>query len=151
MGMTAHEQERISSGESRRLATKQDIKEITDKVEAVKADYARQLELFKHEIALTDKRREISVQVIDLINRYKELSPEANQEELRKFEQDYYKLIPWIPTDILEALNSLFSKSVQDKPDVKDVIIAVRKAILKTDSGDVKGGDIVHFVGFGKK
>jgi hypothetical protein len=47
----------------------------------------------------------------------------------------------------------LFSKSEPGvtKPDVKDVIIAVRKAILKDEAGDFKGSDIIHFVGFGKK
>ena len=138
------------------LATKEDIKEITDKVESVKTDYARQLEFFKHEIALLEKRRELSAQVVDLINRYKELPPEGEEvsdEQLRSFEQDYYKLIPWIPTDILRALNLLFSKSIPGvtKPDVKDVIIAVRKVILNDESGDFKGGDIINFVGFGKK
>ena len=138
------------------FATKEDIKEITDKVEGVKAYYARQVELYKHEISLMEKQRELSAQVVDLINRYKELPPSGEQPEqveLRRFEQDYYKLIPWIPTDILKALNSLFSKSVpaNDKPDVKDVMIAVRQAILKEDSGNFKGTDIVHFVGFGKQ
>jgi len=138
------------------LATKEDIKEITDKVESVKTDYARQLESFKYEIALLEKRRELSAQVVDLINRYKELPPkgeEGNTEQLRSFEQDYYKLIPWIPTDILKSLNLLFSESKPGvpKPDVKDVIISVRKAILKDESGDFKGGDIIHFVGFGRK
>ena len=137
------------------LATKEDIGEITDRIEAVKTDYARQLELFKNEISLLDKRREMSVQVVDLINRYKELPAEGgnpDSEKLRSFEQDYYKLIPWIPTDILKALNSLFSKSEpgKSKPDVKDVIIAVRQNILEKDSGDFKGGDIINFVGFAK-
>ena len=57
------------------------------------------LELFKHEIALLGKRRELSAQVVDLINRYKELPPEgkegSDEQQLRSFEQDYYKLIPW--------------------------------------------------------
>jgi hypothetical protein len=135
------------------LATKEDIKDITDKVEAVKAEYARQLEQFKHDIALSERRRELSAQVVDLINRYKKLPPQdADQEELRALEGEYYKLIPWIPTDILKALNSLFStpKPGAAKPDVKDVIVAVRQAILTTDSGDFSGGDIVHFVGFGR-
>ena len=115
------------------------------------------LERFKHEIALLEKRRELSAQVVDLINRYKELPPdakEANDEQrLRSFEQDYYKLIPWIPTDTLKAINLLFSESRPGvtKPDVKDVIIAVRKAILNDEAGDFKGADIVHFVGFGKR
>ena len=143
------------SEKGKNLATKEDIIEITDKIESVKTDYARQLEIFKGDIALLEKRRELSAQVVDLINRYKELPPAGktpNQKELRAFEQDYYKLIPWIPTDILKALNSLFSKSTltATKPDVKDVIISVRKAILKDDSGDFKGGDLVHFVEFGK-
>ncbi|MFZ2400110.1 MAG: hypothetical protein WAW31_15735 [Smithella sp.] len=138
------------------LATKEDIREITDKVESVKTDYARQLELFKHEMALLEKRRELSAQVVDLINRYKELPPEdgkASDAQLRSFEQDYYKLIPWIPTDILKALNLLFSKSKPcvAKPDVKDVIISVRKVILNDECGDFKGGDIINFVGFGKQ
>lgn len=134
------------------LATKEDIKEITDKVESVKTDYARQLELFKHEITLLEKRRELSAQVVELINRYKALK-EGSGEELRSFEQDYYKLIPWIPTKILESLNRLFSKPKPGvvKPDVKDIIIEVRQAILKDESGDFKGHDIVHFVGFGQK
>jgi hypothetical protein len=97
------------------LATKEDIKEITEKVEAVRAHYARQLELYKYEVSLMEKRRELSAQVVDLINRYKELPPageKQDEEQLRRFEQDYYKLVPWIPTDILKALNSLFAKSV---------------------------------------
>jgi hypothetical protein len=135
------------------LATKEDIKEITDKVEAVKAHYLKQVELYKQELGLMEKRRELSAQVVELINRYKEIPPEQPDKELlRKFEQDYWKLIPWIPTEILKALNSLFAGSVptNEKPDVKDVIIAVRQAILKEDSGDVKGEDIVHFVGIVK-
>ncbi len=138
------------------LATKEDIKEITDKVEFVKADYAKQLELFKCEITLLEKRRELSAQVVDLISHYKELSAkgeEGNAEQLRSFEQDYYKLIPWIPTDILKSLNLLFSEPKPGvmKPDIKDVIISVRQNILKGESGDFKGDDIIHFVGFRKK
>lgn len=142
------------------LATKEDIKEITEKVEGIKAEYAKQLELYKNEINLIEKRRELSAQVVDLINRYKELpseyekqDDEQDDEQFRRFEQDYYKLVPWIPTDILKALNSLFARSVSNvyRPDPKDVIVAVRKSILKDDSGDFKGEDIIHFVGFGKK
>jgi len=137
------------------LATKEDIRDITDKVESVKTEYARQLELFKHDITLLERRRELSAQVVDLINRYKELPQEGqdvSEDELRAFEKDYYKLIPWIPTDILKSLNLLFSQSKPGvtKPDVKDVIISVRKVILKDESGDFKGGDIIHFVEFGK-
>ena len=115
------------------------------------------LERFKYELALLEKRRELSAQVVDLINRYKELPPEgkerSDEQQLRSFEQDYYKLIPWIPTDILKALNSLFSKPGPGvtKPDVKDVIILVRQSILKDEAGDFKGGDIIHFVYFGQK
>jgi hypothetical protein len=118
---------------------------------------ARKLELFRQEIALLEKRRELSAQVVDLINRYKELPSEGqkviDEQQLRSFEQDYYKLIPWIPTDILKALNLLFSKPGPGvaKPDVKDVIISVRKAILKDEAGDFKGSEIIHFVGFGQK
>ncbi|MFZ0962921.1 MAG: hypothetical protein WAO35_18805 [Terriglobia bacterium] len=138
------------------LATKEDIKEITEKVEAVKAEYAKQRELDKDAINLMDKQRDLSSQVVDLINHYKELPPageKQNENQLRDFEQEYYKLIPWIPTEILRALNSLFSSSVPAaaKPDTKDLIVAVRHAILKTGSGDFKGSEIVHFVGFGKK
>jgi hypothetical protein len=135
------------------LATKEDIKEITEKVEAVKAEYAKQLELDKDAISLMDRQRDLSAKVVDLINRYKELPPAADEKQLRLFEHDYFKLVPWIPTGILKALNSLFSNSVPAaaKPDVKDVIVEVRRAILKTGSGDFKGGDLVHFVGFGKK
>jgi len=131
------------------LATKEDIREITDKVEAVKAQYVREIELFKYDIALLQKRRDLSCQVVDLINRYKEIS---SPQDLRSFEQEYWKLVPWIPTEILRSLNLLFSGSVpaQNKPDIKDIIIEVRKAILKEESGDFKGTDIVHFVGFGK-
>ena len=137
------------------LATKEDIREITEKIEAVRAEYAKQLELYKDEISLMEKRRELSAQVVDLINRYKELPPAGeapNQEILRRLEQDYYRLVPWIPTDILEALNSLFSRSVPagNKPDVKDVIVAVRQAILDEESGNFRGEDIVHFVRFGE-
>jgi hypothetical protein len=134
------------------LATKEDIKEITDKVESVKTAYARELELFKHEITVLEKRRELSAQVVDLINRYKELPPDVSQQQLRSFEQDYYKLIPWIPADILKALNLLFSEAKPgvEKPDVKEVIISVRKIILKDESGDFNGSDIIHFVGFAK-
>ncbi len=39
----------------------------------------RRLERFKHEIALLEKRRELSAQVVDLINRYKELPPDAKE------------------------------------------------------------------------
>jgi len=136
------------------LATKEDIEEITEKVEAVKVEYARQLERYKDDMNLMDKRRELSARVVDLINRYKELpSTAAEENQLRLFEQEYYKLVPWIPSDILKALNSLFSNSVPaaTKPDSKDVIVEVRRAILKDDCGDFKGADIVHFVGFGKK
>lgn len=131
------------------LATKEDIKEITDKVEAVKAHYLKEIELYKQEIGLMQKRRELSAQVVDLINRYKELS---SKQEMRLLEQEYWKLAPWIPAEILKALNSLFDVAVpqKDKPDIKDVIIAVRKAILKEDSGNFKGTDLVHFVSFGK-
>lgn len=133
------------------FATKSDIEEITKKVEDVKTHYAKELELYKNDIRLLEKRRDLSSQVIDLINRYKELSS-GDEKQLRKFEQDYYKLIPWIPTEILKALNLLFSRSValEVKPDTKDVIVAVRKAILKDDSGDFTGTDIIHFVGFAK-
>lgn len=63
------------------LATKEDIREITDRVEAVRVHYARQVELYKHEIGLMEKRRELSAQVVDLINRYKELPPAEEEQE----------------------------------------------------------------------
>ena len=135
------------------LATKEDINEITITVEFIKSDYARQLELYKNEIALLDKRRELSAQVVDLINKYKEIpSVGAKDEQLRIFEQQYYELNPWIPSDILKSLNNLFAKSEAShkKPDVKDVIISVRKSILREESGDFTGEDIVNFVGFRK-
>ena len=130
------------------LATKEDIKEITDKVESVKSNYAKDIEAFKRELDSLEKRKEIGAQVIDLINRYKELPKNASDDVMRDFEKEYYKLIPWIPSEILQILNNLFQEETEHRkrPDIKDVIIDVRKAILGNQCGDFKGMDLVHFV-----
>ena len=137
------------------LATKEDIKEITDKIESVKTYYTKEIEAYKKQLELLEKRQEISAQVIDLINRYKEIPTtpgKENDEILRNLEKDYFKLVPWIPSEILLSLNALFLKETPERkrPDIKDVIINVRKAILGNEAGDFKGSDLIHFVEFKK-
>lgn len=125
---------------AKNLATKEDIDAITRKVEAV-----------KDEVALMARRREMTSEVVDFINAYKQTPQGAADVDLLALEKAYYKLAVWVPSEVLTGLNALVSVKAHEKPDVKDLVIAARRAILgEAAAGTFTGADLVHFVGFRK-
>ncbi len=126
-----------STEKGKNLATKEDVEAITRKVEGV-----------KDELALGAKRREMVAEIAEFIAAYK-ASPAATatDEQRRDLEAAYYRLVMWIPSDVLTMMTQLMAESPSGpRPDVKDLLIEARKAILGDAAGTFTGPDLVHLV-----
>jgi hypothetical protein len=122
------------------LATKEDVGAITRQVEGV-----------KDAISLDAKRREIVAGVADFVILYKTVpvSPDAHTyEQLLKLEAEYYRLVMWLPTDVLSVMNKMLVETSPARPDAKDLILAARRAILGSEAGDFAIAEIAHMTRF---
>lgn len=115
------------------LATKEDIQEITKKIESIKYDYNKQLEEFKQEQLIRYKAEVVAELIAEWISK-----PADN----KRLHQLTFEAFLWLPDDICHEL----SKRLCNKDDAlpfKEILIATRKHLLKETN--LEAGEIVHF------
>jgi hypothetical protein len=97
------------------LASKEDIHEITDKVEKIKSQYLLDLERVKSslqaESAFLQKRRQIYEDIAGALRIFISGNP-AGQQEKDKFLQAYATAWLWAPDAVLSTLNEFLRKQI---------------------------------------
>ncbi|MFY4862381.1 hypothetical protein ACOTWK_05850 [Aliarcobacter butzleri] len=104
------------------LATKEDIEEITNKLESIKHDYNKQLEEFKQEQLIRYKAEVVA----ELIAEW--LSFPENQ---KKLNQLTFEAFLWLPDDICNKLSAILSHKASYDLTIRELILEVRKHLLK--------------------
>ncbi len=120
---------------------------IKARIEAsVKAEYDRVLTNYKHELdkKLEDYRDEIRIRdqaakIADLLA-YARWNQGTNGEN---FDRKAWELSLWLPTDICCQLTECLAKK-RDLASVKQLLIEVRKLLLKDKAGELTAGNILH-------
>jgi hypothetical protein len=98
--------------------------------------FAKFLEDYKYDI----KVREQAAKIADFFAEWT-LGAEADKAKLNRYSME---LSLWLPYE----LYSRFARCVTYQPGApiyKDILIDIRKHLLKTEAGEMKAGDIVHF------
>lgn len=118
---------------AKNLAIKEDIQEITNKVESIKHAYDKKLEEFKQEQLIRYKAEVVAELIAEWISK-----PADN----KRLHQLTFEAFLWLPDDICHEL----SKRLCNKDDAlpfKEILIDTRKHLLKETN--LKAEEIVHF------
>jgi hypothetical protein len=119
------------------LATREDIAELTRKVEAVKIDYSRQIEDYKAELTRTMRSEKIA----EFFAHWDSRTPNFEKLNLTVME-----FALWLPSELCVMLaECICHPNAPGKPTPKDVLIAFRRHLLKKDAGDLKAEQIIYF------
>lgn len=109
------------------LASKEDIHEITEKVEKIKSQYLADLERVKSalqaESALLQKRRQVYEDIAGALRVFIS-GHSTEQQEQEKFLQAYATAWLWAPDTVLSALNEFLRKQilfVQDRSAISQI------------------------------
>lgn len=112
------------------LASKEDIHEITDKVEKIKSQYLLDIERVKFslqaESSFLQKRRQIYEDIASALRVFISGNP-AGQQEKDKFLQAYATAWLWAPDPILNTLNEFLRKQII----IAQQPTAIPQAVLK--------------------
>ncbi|OGP71646.1 MAG: hypothetical protein A2W09_04280 [Deltaproteobacteria bacterium RBG_16_50_11] len=117
------------------LATSEDVRLLTQKFEDVKITYYKQIEDYKAELA----RQTRVAEVAEFLTEWS--TPKADYAKLNGYSM---ALSLWLPTDLYRNLAKCVCYST-GAPFPKEVLIDIRKYLLKEDAGDLKAEEIVHF------
>jgi len=116
-------------------ALDEDIKHLTGKVEEIKTTYVKQIEDYKIQLSNRSKAAKVAEFLTENI------SPNPDYVKLNGYAMD---LSLWLPTEIYRNLGRCICH--EDKaPTPKQILIEVRKYLLKDAAGDLKHDDIIHF------
>lgn len=119
----------------RNLATKEDIRVLTEKVEEAKLPFLQQLEDYKAQIAV----RAQAAKVAEFLNEW--LSEPEDTTKLNGFAME---LSLWLPAELYKMMGERICLN-EGAPSVKEILIEVRKFLLKDSAGDLAANHIIHF------
>ncbi len=114
---------------------------------SVKAEYDRQLEIFRLELhkRLEDYRNETKIR--EQAARVAEFLAFArwnqDKESSEEFDRQAWELSLWLPAEIYIELAKLLAGDASAKP-LKEILIDVRKLLLKDNAGDLSADKILH-------
>lgn len=111
---------------SKNLATKEDIEEITNKVESIKHNYNKQLEEFKQEQLIRYKSEVVAELIAEWLDR-----PEDN----KRLNQLTFQAFLWLPDDICDDLSEILTHKTKDKT-FRNIIQKTRLYLLKETNFD---------------
>jgi hypothetical protein len=113
---------------------------------SIRTEYDRQLTAYKHEFdkKIEDYRNDIRIReqaakIADLLA-YARWNQGTNGEA---FDRKVWELSLWLPTDICCQLSECLAKK-RDIGSVKQILIDVRKLLLKDKAGELNAGNILH-------
>lgn len=114
------------------LATKEDIAELTRKVESVRTEYLKQLEDYKTELA----RRTNAIEVAELLADY--FYPD-NKQYIAKV----WKLSLSLPADLVKQLSTTLVDAKKGGANPKELLVKVRK-LIHGATDDVIAENLIH-------
>jgi len=117
------------------LAKKEDLEELTRKIEEIKTEYSRELEDYRHELS----RRTQAARISEALAR----ACYGDGSQPREYVQLVWELSIWLPPELVRKLTVCLVDASQGKANPKDVLIEARK-LLHGDSDDLTAEQIIH-------
>ena len=117
------------------LATTEDVRQLTEKVEEIKTTYSKQIEDYKQELS----RRAQAAKVAEFLTEWS--APKSDYVKLNGYMME---LSLWLPHELYRNLAKCVCYT-PGAPFPKEILISVRKYLLREDAGDLKPEEIVHF------
>ena len=125
------------------LATKEDIEEITTKVESIKASFQKENTLFLEKLRWELKVREQAERVAEYMAIARDLKESDTSEEYRRANRLNWELAMWLPEDLYKAMiNAIAKPSSENNP--LSVVVAIRKYLLGDTAGNLSQDNIGH-------
>jgi len=120
---------------AKNYASKEDIRELTGKVESIKSAYAKDLEDYKQELS----RRAQAARIAEVLAR-SFYGDGTNKVEYLKL---VWELSIWLPADLVRKLSVCLVTANKDTADPKQILIEVRK-LLYGGKDDLTADQIIH-------
>ncbi|SRR6266542_5699231 len=117
------------------LASREDIQDLTKKVEAIKISFSKQVEDYKAELAQRSRVAEVAEFFTEWI------SPSADFAKLNGYAM---RLSLWLPNEIYRDIGRCICYEA-GAANPKQILVNVRKYILGDKAGDLKAENIIHF------
>lgn len=118
---------------SKNLATKEDIEEITNKVESIKHDYNRQLEEFKQELLIKHKAEIIAELLAEWL---------AKPTDKKRLNELSFQAFLWLPDDICNELSDVLAHNT-NYTTFREIIQKTRQHLLKETN--LEAWKVVYF------
>jgi hypothetical protein len=132
------------------LATKEDIEDITKKIEGIKSSYSIELEKIKTELLWESKTREQAHKVAEYMSLARSLKEDSSEENYRKANTLSWELSMWLPDNVYELMKKAMVNQNENENEFS-VLISVRKILLGSKSGNLTSEDIIfHAPNIGK-
>jgi len=139
----------VKKGEN--LATKEDIEEITTKVESVKASFQKENTVFLEKLRWELKAREQAERVAEYLTIARDLKESDSPEEYRRANRLNWELAMWLPEDLYKAMVDAVAKPISSENNPLSVVVAIRKYLLGDAAGQLTQDNIAHHApGIGK-
>lgn len=125
------------------LATKEDIEEITTKVESIKASFQKENTIFFEKLRWELKVREQAERVAEYMAIARDLKASDTSEEYRRTNRLNWELAMWLPEDLYKAMMDAIAKP-SDEYNPLSVVVAIRKYLLGDAAGELSQDNIGH-------
>ena len=129
--------------QTKRKATKEDIKEITTKVEEVKVSFQKEHSKFLDELQWNRKVQEQASRVAEYLALARRLKESSSESDYERANQLSWELALWLPEKIYKEMTCAIAKPNQDINELS-VAISVRKLLLGDKAENLKPDDIAH-------
>jgi hypothetical protein len=113
---------------------------------SIKHEYDKRLEEFRFDL----KAREQAAKVAELFAEARDNDPTLSPDRARKLNRYAWELSLWLPADTVREITRQLVFA-PDRKDVKELLIMVRRHILRDRSDGLTANDIVHFLPNEKK
>jgi hypothetical protein len=117
------------------LASAEDMRRLTEKVEEIKSSYTMQIEDYKAQLT----RRTQAAKVAQFLTEW--ISPKPDFVRLNGYAME---LSFWLPHEIYQKLARCICHEA-GAPTPKEILIDIRKYLLKDEAGELKPENIIHF------
>ena len=132
-------------------ATKEDIEEITAKVEEVKVSFQKEHSKFIDDLQWNRKVQEQASRVAEYLALARRLKESSSESDYERANQLTWELAMWLPEEIYKEMVSAIAKPNSEANELS-VTISVRKLLLGDKAGNLKPEDIAHHApGIGKR
>ena len=117
------------------LATSDDVRRLTEKTEEIKTIYTKQIEDYKNELARQAKIAKVG----EFFTEWSAPNP-----DFVKLNGYALELSLWLPAELYRKLGRCICHET-GAPTPKQILIDIRKHLLRDDAGDLKPEEIIHF------